>query len=570
MKKNFTIFLLLLACLLPLSAQNHLRERVYLSTDKAVYVAGDALWCSAYCVDVNIRRLSGFSSTAYVELHSTDGLACTGKIALEKGRGAGRIDLPNTLPTGNYRLLAYTAQSCNEQGYDYLMGSRIISVFNPLSNDRVKNGVELVGDGDYKALSVTPEASGSYLPDTTLHVEASGDADGNACITLANIGKSPISFDLSVYHDDGINTPSSLHIGDFISCLDKLPKHPSFSLNRIPDYEGEIIRAKVVGIDKAGLGAVSGKFAFFSVPDVRPGVYSAEIDGDGGAVIFTSNIYGNKDLFLEIPGLEEGVVCHLEAESPFVNVNPGEICPLRLCPSLAGSLEARSVSMQIGRAFDSDTLYDFLPVNDSELFSSEVERYNLDDYTRFPLMEETIVEFITELRVRSFEGRRDIQVLMKDSFNNAYFSSASTLAMIDGVPVFDHGKVLDCDPSLIHYVDIYPYTYVIGKRSFSGVVNFITYKGNLPGIKFDDNVRIVSFQGTAYPQAFTCEGVDEAYPDYRQTIFWHPILSLEPGQSYTVKCKTPAYGGRFNIVAEGVSDDLEGIYSQTFIELGPR
>ena len=84
-----------------LSGQSRIRERVYVSTDREVYVAGDAVWMSAYCVDASSGKLSAFSKTAYVEVHSAAGMVQTAKVALEGGRGGGRLMLPNSLPTGS-------------------------------------------------------------------------------------------------------------------------------------------------------------------------------------------------------------------------------------------------------------------------------------------------------------------------------------------------------------------------------------------------------------------------------------------------------------------------------------
>ena len=74
---------------LPLSAQERVVERTFLSTDKDVYVAGENVWYSAFCLDAGTLRYSPVSSVAYVELHSADGLAATSKVALVGGRGGG-------------------------------------------------------------------------------------------------------------------------------------------------------------------------------------------------------------------------------------------------------------------------------------------------------------------------------------------------------------------------------------------------------------------------------------------------------------------------------------------------
>ena len=74
---------------------------------------------------------------------------------------------------------------------------------------------------------------------------------------------------------------------------------------------------------------------------------------------------------------------------------------------------------------------------------------------------------------------------------------------------------------------------------------------------FPDNVRILDFQGAAYPAAYTCKGVGKDYPDYRQTVLWEPLVSAEAGGSVSLDCVMPAYKGRFRVVVEGLSSTGE-------------
>ena len=66
MKKIPSLLLCLLISLPALLGAEPRRERVYISTDKEVYVAGDAVWLSAWCLDAGNGRLSDFSKIAYV------------------------------------------------------------------------------------------------------------------------------------------------------------------------------------------------------------------------------------------------------------------------------------------------------------------------------------------------------------------------------------------------------------------------------------------------------------------------------------------------------------------------
>ena len=98
MKKMFlTLTALALAGTLSVAAPT---ERIFVSTDRSAYLAGDAVWCSLTCLDEN-GLYSNASAISYVELVSEEGTACTAKIGLLQGRGAGSFRIPVTTPTGD-------------------------------------------------------------------------------------------------------------------------------------------------------------------------------------------------------------------------------------------------------------------------------------------------------------------------------------------------------------------------------------------------------------------------------------------------------------------------------------
>lgn len=554
--RKILITLSFLLSLLPLSARERIRERVYIATDKEVYVAGDAVWMSAWCLDAATGELSSFSKTAYVEVHSATGMVQTAKIALDKGRGAGRLILPTTLPTGPYQLFAYTLLGASEEGYNPLTGARTLSVFNTFSADRVIGGVEVV-----ESLPGKPAfaSSGSLQL-----VAADASPSGNTRITLSNQGREAVHFCLSVYHDDGIPAPSGDHIADFVRELGSLPVPRGFSGNVVPEYEGEIIRARVTGTDANGIKSAADKYAFISSPGSGEDIYSTLIREDGSATFFTSNVFGDKEMFLEIEGLDKDHVCHLELTSPFLNLPAGNLEPLPIHPDWASALELRGLGMQLEKNFDADTLYTYLPPKTHVMFDERsCKSYKLDDYTRFQIMPEVFIEYIPEIRVRTVDGKREIQVWVVNPLGGYEFQSGRALVMLDGIPVLDHEKLLSYDPLLVKRIDIYMESFSFGARNFAGVVNCVTYKGTLPSMEFADNVRIVDFQGCSIPMAYTCEGVGNEYPDYRQTLYWHPMLTLAPGERMEVECKTPVYGGRFEVVAEGLTANCASVRSAT-------
>lgn len=538
-------------------AQNGLSERVFLTTDRSVYIAGDRIWCSAFCFDAATGRLSDFSSIAYIELHSATSMVATGKVALVGGRGGADIVIPAGVPTGNYVLLAYTAQNCNEDGFDFMTGARTVSVFNTSSADRVENGVEVVSD--YK-----PSAAAPGMGSISINAPGQAAQGSRASMKIVNAGKAA-TLSVSVRSEDGIAAPATLGADAFRASL---KPGTSFSDNRLPEYEGEIISGHIVGLNPAQADSLYGKSGFISAPGNKSDVYSAPIQKNADLTFFTGNIFGDKDLVCEIEGIDPKVACHIELDSPFVNAAVSGIPALQLSSSLRDALEKRSVRSRIEKNFYGEIIPDFLPVRPNNLFGQEAITYRLDDYTRFPTMDEIIVEFIQEIRLRrNSERQKSIQIRLNDIFNSVRFPSGASLVMIDGIPVFDHNRVLAYDPLLIETVNIYPYVYFVGTRSFEGIVNLETYKRNMPGMSFEQNVRIVDFKGCSYPMVYSGNETSGAYPDYRQTAYWHPLMNIAAESDQTIEVKIPEYPGTFMVEVTGFDEDGNPINCSTSFEV---
>lgn len=540
-------------------------ERVYFNTDRDCYVAGDAMWLSVFCVDPLHGGFSTVSSVAYVELHSAAGLSATCKVALKDGRGGGRLLIPNTVPTGNYRIFAYTSLNADEQGYDFGANARTVSIFNTFTKERVEGGVEVVGEDGY---GVAPEGFVSE----GLSISTPGNAvkGGTASVRITNTLSEPVTLSLSVASDPGIASPSNPGIDAFVSA-NASAAEPSYRGARIPDYDGEVIGARIMGVNPARRAEMAGLNAYLSAPSEKATVYMSVADDEGNLNFFTNNIYGQKDLVLEVVHPDTTLGAHLELVSPFVNPSVEAPEPLQICSSLRDKLTGMSVSMQIEKRYASDTLYDYLEIREDPLYMLGTIRYHLDDYTRFPTLEEDIIEFIPQLRVRhTGKGEKEIGVRLEDSVGQFYYSESPALVMLDGTPVFDVGKIFAYDALLVEDIIIYPKPFFLGDKFINGYVDFVTYKKNLPSMTFDDNVRIVSFQGPEMPVAYTCSKANENanYPDYRQLVYWHPILEIGAGGSVTLECAMPAYDGTFKVRAEGLSGSGAPVSARSSFKTG--
>jgi len=111
--------------------RNVVSEKIFVHTDKTLYLPGQVLWFKTYVVDASTHRPLGLSKVAYVEvLDSGNHPLLQGKVALAKGEGDGSFLLPASCPTGNYRLRAYTAWMKNgSPAFFYEQGLTIVNPF---------------------------------------------------------------------------------------------------------------------------------------------------------------------------------------------------------------------------------------------------------------------------------------------------------------------------------------------------------------------------------------------------------------------------------------------------------
>ncbi|HEY2649356.1 MAG TPA: hypothetical protein VGI38_09175, partial [Puia sp.] len=104
------------------------KEKIYLQTDKSFYISGELLWFKSYVVDASRNKFFSLSKVAYVEVLNRDSKpVMQGKILVQKGIGSGSFFIPLSLPTGSYKIRAYTNWMKNF-GADYYFEKNITIV----------------------------------------------------------------------------------------------------------------------------------------------------------------------------------------------------------------------------------------------------------------------------------------------------------------------------------------------------------------------------------------------------------------------------------------------------------
>lgn len=552
--KNILLFILTLLPMVTFGQSRNVHERVYISTDKGSYVSGEGIGCAVYCFQLEGGNLSlsGLSSVAYLELVSSQGVVLQEKVALVEGRGGVVLRLSPDIPTGNYKLVVYTKQNRNEEGF--IPYSKDISIYNTLTNAKVEGNVEVV-EG---ALA----ASGDNTPPQTdlISVEIpQSHGTESLPVKIVSHTEESLSLNVSIYRKDALQQLPVATFGDFVAQA-KSSRPGTLTSSFIPDFEGETVQFK---------SDAEGKNMILSFPGAGSNVYISGVESGGLVSFYAGSIYGEKYAMLQImPGYEER--SHkTEAISPFIGKFDFSYPTLYLSEELNGDLVSRGVSMQVNRRFGADTLTIPLPERGDPFLEEPDKSYLLDDYTRFHTMHEVITEYVSNVRIRTLDGKKNFSVLFKDALGNEMFSRFATLVLLDGMPIFNHEDILNYDPMLVKRIRIYAHSYRISDITYEGVICFDTYRGDIPSFPMDSTAMMLSFKGALYPEYISGDYLSgqSAIPDYRHTLYWHPLVTIGGGDAFEFDCILPKTPGLFDVVIEGVTESGKAVYYKDSIEL---
>jgi hypothetical protein len=254
---------------------------------------------------------------------------------------------------------------------------------------------------------------------------------------------------------------------------------------------------------------------------------------------------------------------HLEIENPFFSKYASWIpSMIKLETSAETSLVNRSVGMQVQDIFNEDGTYFNFSGQESDsipFYGQANEVYKLDDYTRFPVMEEVIREYVRSVWVRK-NNKNDYRLRIVNKAKNELFRE-NPLVLLDGVPVFDINQVMGIDPLKIKRLDVVAQQYYMGPVEFDGIVSYLTYNGDLGGFNLDPRSISLNYDGLQQlreyysPKYENQASRNSRVPDQRHLLYWNPSIKLQNNKATLLNIFTSDVEGKFYAILEGISND---------------
>ena len=120
---------------------------------------------------------------------------------------------------------------------------------------------------------------------------------------------------------------------------------------------------------------------------------------------------------------------------------------------------------------------------------------------------------------------------------------------------------MNYDPLKIRKLELVAQRYYYGSQSFDGILNFITYRGDLPEYELDPNATELDYEGLQEQREFfspvyeTAPQASNRIPDFRNLLYWSPGIKPDENGKHQVNFYTSDLPGKYLVVLQGITPD---------------
>lgn len=475
-------------------AQLH-AETVSFSISKTIFFTDEKIWFKG-----SFKSDFGgeISKVFYAELLDQGHRSWVlGKFPTEEGKVFNYLELPSSLPSGNYLLRVFTRVSPYLDLYKGV-AQQLVTVFNP---------------------NIPPplgEAGWAKIPDDYFSEISPVKIEGTAFEQLS-------SFDILVTEQflDQIETIKlglfNPYLGYYSSQIPSSEVYESIEdMLLLPELFGHIIHGKLIAseIDTT-------KTYFLSAHGIHSALYTDRPD-EMGNLFFDLGGFKHWDYILvQVENGSDLNAFEVQVPSPMTKFKSNfKIPELRISESDAKFLQELKLSSALEPYFTQVFQRDSMEVVVG--FVAD-QTYMLDDYTRFETIETTIKEFIPNVFVRKRDKLKEFRLVNVEA---GYLFEWNPLLLIDALPIFNSDVLANFNSKFFFKVEVLNRAFYLNDRKYDGVLNFISYQNNFGLFPIPDEILYQQYAGlNPYLKfekpIYSPQLAEKTIPDFRSVLFWY-------------------------------------------------
>jgi hypothetical protein len=324
----------------------------------------------------------------------------------------------------------------------------------------------------------------------------------------------------------------------------------SSTLTYAPEYEGHIITG-LARDEATGILADSVKI-LLSVAGKNPVFRVVKTDRKGNFQFTVNELYGLNPVIFQSSGY------NLQLNDSFdkrrSNLALQDFATDR---SIEQTLIVSNIHTQVERAFQRPDSVLTVALDTSKFYGRPSVAYKLDDYVRFPTLEDVFREYVPGIIVRKSDKKPKIFVV-----NNAtqLFFEQEPLILLDGMPVMNTDMLLHTDANAVKQISIVNQKYFIGPVTYNGILDVTTYKGNFGGFDIDPKAVVIDYEGLQQMRTFSSPDYaaplskNSRVPDFRNMLYWQPDVETDQNGNQVINFYTSDKKGNFIGVIHGMTE----------------
>jgi hypothetical protein len=531
-------------------------EKIFLHYNSSLLFSGDYLYFKVYCIQEPSQKLSRLSKIGFVILiNEKNEKVFSQKIYLENGEGSGDFFIDTNVPSGKYKIISYTNWMQNNTGNNYFQAD--ICIINPFQENQsvftsegsgVKQGFEEIKQPESRSSNGILELKTDkkvYEKRDKVTVEISSLAD-----TLG-FGKYSISVRKILPIKTPLRSPSSLVSS--LTVKKKLISSPENNPVHLPEMRGELISGKIV--NKINGNPVSDVPVAFSIPGENFVFKVARTNREGIFYLNIENKYLQDQAIIEIMNSKKDTAKVVFEPATEISLGNLTFSDFTISAKDKDLILQQSIFNQIENAYSSIRTDSSLPISQNPVFfGTNTTTYQLDDYTRFPTIRETIVEIVNKASITQSKGKSYLNVTFYDENSIA---GQLPLVLVDGVYISNHEILLGYNARRIKSIRVFDEKYFYGGEVFEGIISFETLDGAYAKEMVSSNDKFdlfkPSLQKEYFTQNYSSPTVYQRIPDFRTQLLWDPIVGIDQLKT-SISFYTSDNTGDFEISLEGFTN----------------
>lgn len=546
------------------------QEKIFIHYNTSLLFSGEYLYYHFYCLDKQSNLLSDLSKIGYIELIDQKGHAVfRHKISLENGLGHGDYFVPVDVPSGNYKLIGYTQWMLNEQNL-FFQGD--ISILNPYQKDQ-KSILSENSDQDSSTLS--PESNLLNIKKSKKNPK-NGDKSAFTLKLNKQVFKkrSPVTlnifdetknditgnYSISVRKKSSFSSAPLKTASEFYLSADKKKDRQKKQVGSsffLPEMRGELLYGKITSKDpKFPISYINIALSF---PKENDDVKIVPTNKNGEFIFNIQEKHITNKALIQVLGDHRKNYDIQLYQFPEVKHQEISFYPFKITTALQDDIIKRSIYNQVENNF-----YNIKPDSIKthkeyiSFYGNQKETYNLDDYTRFSTVKETITEIVNGVGYQKIKNGEFVFVI-NGKYPDLKSKDLNPLLLVDGTVLQEHDKILNYDARKVKSISFIRDRYFLGEAIFEGILSIQTISGNyLEEINEDYLLKAELIQPEANKKYFSQKYVSNNksqnhIPDYRQQLFWEPSFALT-GNKKEFSFFTSDIAGKYEICVEGFTN----------------